>query len=86
MLSETTDRLITKQLATTDTPTFIAGNASGIYHALLNLGINAVQAIEERVPARGPPSTSTCRAPGSPPPPNRRPPPPRPQRATRRSS
>ena len=48
VLGETTDPLITKELALSASPTYLAGSASDLYNALLNLGINAVQAIEER--------------------------------------
>jgi PAS domain S-box-containing protein len=48
VLTETTDRRIEKRLVTESEPCFVLGNESDIFHALMNLGINAVQAIESR--------------------------------------
>lgn len=48
VLQATTDRLIRKEFHITPRTCLIRGNASDIYHALMNLGINAVQAIEQK--------------------------------------
>jgi PAS domain S-box-containing protein len=48
ILEETTDRLIVKDLRIEPNRFLVQGDASAVYHALMNLGINAVQAIEEK--------------------------------------
>ncbi|MCU0304843.1 MAG: PAS domain S-box protein [Thermoanaerobaculales bacterium] len=48
VLEETTDRLIAKEMLIPEGRFHVIGDASAIYHALVNLGINAVQAIEEK--------------------------------------
>lgn len=53
VLDETTDRLIAKQMLIPPGRFHVLGDASGIYHALMNLGINAVQAIEQKGPVAG---------------------------------
>lgn len=53
LLSETTDRLIAKEMLVTPERFLVRGNASALYHALMNLGINAVQAIEQKGPQAG---------------------------------
>jgi PAS domain S-box-containing protein len=53
VLGETTDRLISKEMRIPSDRYFIAGNPSAIYHTILNLGINAVQAIEEKGAQQG---------------------------------
>jgi PAS domain S-box-containing protein len=47
VLRETTDRLVTKVQAVPAGRHAVRGSASGLYHALMNLGLNAVQAVEE---------------------------------------
>ena len=53
VLRETTDRMIAKDLLIERGRYPIRGHASALYHALLNLGINAVQAIEEKGTSTG---------------------------------
>jgi len=48
MLKETTDRRIRKTMLVPPGVCWVAGQESDLYHALVNLGVNAVQAIEER--------------------------------------
>jgi CheY-like chemotaxis protein len=48
VLSETTNRLIRKEVDILPNTFFIHGSESDIYHSLMNLGVNAVQAIEEK--------------------------------------
>jgi PAS domain S-box-containing protein len=48
VLRETTDRLVVKEMAIPPGRFPLHGNASALYHALMNLGINAVQAIEQK--------------------------------------
>ena len=50
MLGDTTDRLISKQMRIAPDRYPVHGDASAIYHALMNLGINAIQSIEEKGP------------------------------------
>jgi two-component system cell cycle sensor histidine kinase/response regulator CckA len=50
VLEETTNRLINKEMAIPEGCYPVVGNPSAIYHALMNLGINAIQAIEEKGP------------------------------------
>jgi PAS domain S-box-containing protein len=47
VLRETTDRIIAKEVLIPPGRFPIHGSASALYHALMNLGINAVQAIEQ---------------------------------------
>jgi PAS domain S-box-containing protein len=53
ILDETTDRLIVKDLRVEPNRFLVQGDASALYHVLMNLGINAVQAIEEKGLAQG---------------------------------
>ncbi len=48
VLRATTDRVIGKELLVRQHSCLVRGNASNLYHALMNLGINAVQAIERK--------------------------------------
>jgi len=48
VLSETTNRVITKRVRGLTSDRFALGSESQIYHVLMNLGINAIQAIEQR--------------------------------------
>jgi two-component system cell cycle sensor histidine kinase/response regulator CckA len=48
VLEETTDRLIVKELRFPPNLHLVKGDASAVYHALMNLGINAVQAVEDK--------------------------------------
>jgi two-component system, cell cycle sensor histidine kinase and response regulator CckA len=48
LLSETTDRRIRKEIGIAPGTWFVHGNGADLYHALVNLGLNAVQAIEAR--------------------------------------
>ncbi len=48
VLAETTDRIIEKRMLIPPGTFFVRGNASTLYHALMNLGVNAVQAIEQK--------------------------------------
>ena len=48
VLAETTDRIIEKRMLIPPGKFFVRGNASTLYHALMNLGVNAVQAIEQK--------------------------------------
>lgn len=48
VLDETTNRLISKEMLIPEGRFPVVGNPSAVYHALMNLGINAVQAIEEK--------------------------------------
>ena len=48
ILEETTDRLIVKDVQIAPHRFWVQGDASALYHVLMNLGINAVQAIEEK--------------------------------------
>jgi CheY-like chemotaxis protein len=50
VLRETTDRIIAKEMLVPPGRFPIHGDASALYHALMNLGINAVQAIEQKGP------------------------------------
>jgi len=53
VLEETTDRLIMKVLRMEPGQCLVHGDSSALYHVLMNLGINAVQAIEEKEEAQG---------------------------------
>jgi len=53
ILKETTDRLIVKDLQIPPEKFLVEGDASALYHVLMNLGINAVQAIEEKGSPQG---------------------------------
>jgi PAS domain S-box-containing protein len=53
ILEETTDRLIVKDVRIEPDRFLVRGDASALYHVLMNLGINAVQAIEEKGLAQG---------------------------------
>jgi PAS domain S-box-containing protein len=53
VLRETTDRAVEKELRIARGRFGVRGSASAVYHALMNLGINAVQAIEQKGPAPG---------------------------------
>jgi PAS domain S-box-containing protein len=53
MLVETTDRRVRIELAVEPGTCLVHGSESDIYHALVNLGLNGVQAIEEKGPADG---------------------------------
>jgi PAS domain S-box-containing protein len=53
VLRETTDRMIAKDLLIERGRFSLHGHASALYHALLNLGINAIQAIEEKGAGKG---------------------------------
>jgi CheY-like chemotaxis protein len=48
VLRATTDRMIGKELHVKSGHCPIRGSASNVYHALMNLGVNAVQAIEQK--------------------------------------
>jgi PAS domain S-box-containing protein len=48
VLEETTDRIIVKEMLVPPGAFVVHGSASGLYHALMNLGVNAVQAIEQK--------------------------------------
>ena len=48
VLTETTDRIIEKRMLIPPGMFLVRGNASSLYHALMNLGVNAVQAIEQK--------------------------------------
>lgn len=48
VLRATTDRIIRKDLLVKPQCCMVRGNASNLYHALMNLGVNAVQAIEQK--------------------------------------
>lgn len=48
VLRATTDRLIEKELRVEPGCCLIRGSASNLYHVLMNLGVNAVQAIEQK--------------------------------------
>lgn len=50
VLDETTNRLIGKEMLIAEDRFAVVGDPSAVYHALMNLGINAVQAIEEKGP------------------------------------
>lgn len=53
VLRETTDRLVEKELRIPPGRHHVRGSASALYHALMNLGVNAVQAVEARGPGAG---------------------------------
>jgi CheY-like chemotaxis protein len=53
VLEQTTSRLITKQMSVPEGRFPVDGNSSAIYHVLMNLGINAIQAIEDKGPGTG---------------------------------
>jgi PAS domain S-box-containing protein len=53
VLRETTDRLIAKEMLIPPGRFPVHGSASALYHALMNLGINAVQAVEQKGPGEG---------------------------------
>jgi PAS domain S-box-containing protein len=53
VVKETTDRLVTKELRLPAGRFMVRGNASALYHALMNLLVNAVQAIEQKGPGPG---------------------------------
>jgi len=53
VLRETTDRLVAKEVDVPEGRYAVRGSASADYHALMNLGINAIQAIEEKGAAPG---------------------------------
>jgi PAS domain S-box-containing protein len=53
VLNETTNRLVAKELAVAKDTSFVLGSESDIYHVLMNLGVNAVQAIEEKGASEG---------------------------------
>jgi two-component system cell cycle sensor histidine kinase/response regulator CckA len=48
VLRETTDRLVAKELQIPEGRFAVRGSASALYHALMNLGVNAIQAIEQK--------------------------------------
>ena len=48
VLRETTDRLVAKEVAVAPATFRALGNESDLFHVLLNLGVNAVQAVEQR--------------------------------------
>ena len=48
LLAETTDRRILKEIALVPNRWFVRGSESDLYHALVNLALNAVQAIEAK--------------------------------------
>ena len=48
VIGETTDRVIQKQMLIVPGVFFIEADESGLYHALMNLGLNAVHAIGEK--------------------------------------
>ncbi|MEW6336065.1 MAG: PAS domain-containing hybrid sensor histidine kinase/response regulator [Acidobacteriota bacterium] len=48
VLAETTNRLVAKRMLVPPGRFPVHGNASALYHALMNLGINAVHAIEQK--------------------------------------
>jgi two-component system, cell cycle sensor histidine kinase and response regulator CckA len=48
VLQATTDRVIRKELRLKPKRCVVRGNGSDLYHALMNLGVNAVQAIEQK--------------------------------------
>jgi two-component system, cell cycle sensor histidine kinase and response regulator CckA len=48
VLRATTDRVIRKESLVKPHSCLVRGNASNLYHALMNLGVNAVQAIERK--------------------------------------
>jgi CheY-like chemotaxis protein len=50
VLEQTTSRLITKQMSVPEGRFPVDGNPSAIYHVLMNLGINAIQAVEAKGP------------------------------------
>jgi two-component system, cell cycle sensor histidine kinase and response regulator CckA len=53
VLEQTTNRVVAKQLRIDKGAFWLRGNESDIYHALMNLGVNAVQAIEEKGAVQG---------------------------------
>jgi len=53
VLDETTNRIIDKEMLIPEGRFAVVGDPSAVYHALMNLGINAVQAIEEKGPGPG---------------------------------
>jgi PAS domain S-box-containing protein len=50
VLEQTTSRLITKELSVPEGRFPVVGDPSAIYHVLMNLGINAIQAVEDLAP------------------------------------
>ena len=53
VLDNTTNRIIAKKMLIPADRFHILGDSSSLYHALMNLGLNAVQAIEEKGPEVG---------------------------------
>jgi len=53
VLDETTNRVIEKRMLIPPDRFHVLGDSSAIYHALMNLGLNAIQAIEEKGAAVG---------------------------------
>jgi PAS domain S-box-containing protein len=53
VVKETTDRLVAKELRLPAGRFMVTGNPSALYHALMNLLVNAVQAIEQKGPGPG---------------------------------
>ena len=53
VVRETTDRMVAKDLDVPPGRFVVRGNASGVHHALMNLLVNAVQAIEQKGPGSG---------------------------------
>ena len=53
VLDETTNRIIAKEMLIPVNRFHVLGDSSSLYHALMNLGLNAVQAIEEKGPEVG---------------------------------
>jgi len=48
VLDQTTNRVIEKEMLIPPERFYVIGDASALYHALMNLGINAIQSIEEK--------------------------------------
>ena len=70
VLRETTERIVTKEDRVVRGRYFLRGSSSDLYHALMNLGVNAVQAVLEQDPQGGgfvrfEASEETLRPPGS---------------------
>ncbi|MEX1309706.1 MAG: PAS domain S-box protein [Candidatus Sulfomarinibacteraceae bacterium] len=53
VLDKTTNRIIVKEMRIPADRFHVLGDSSSLYHALMNLGLNAVQAIEEKGPGVG---------------------------------
>jgi CheY-like chemotaxis protein len=53
VLRETTERIVAKEEHVARGLHFLRGSSSDLYHALMNLGVNAVQAVLERDPPGG---------------------------------